>query len=250
MASKRPRPFRLRRPAGSFWIGQTKPADPDDDPQRISLFLTGHQLDLAQKLANAAGISTIQAFCTRLLVAGLEAERTRLSLEETEARRGPLHGWNAIADDPEYLAEWRTANRNSVAQVAQVALNPVEPEPIAMSIEDPAAEVVLRHAGHSDANRMGFLACLRRGESPTSEALNELNGAIRILEEDSQEATAIDRRLAFALHRLAFESQILHTDAWPGAFDEWTIQAIRNIQEAVERVLSGQDIRYGTEPRR
>ena len=34
---------------------------------------------------------------------------------------------------------------------------------------------------------------------------------------------SMDRRLAFALHRLAFESQILHTDAWPGAFDAWTV---------------------------
>ena len=54
----------------------------------------------------------------------------------------------------------------------------------------------------------------------------------------------LDRRLAFALHRLAFESQILHTDAWPGAFDAWTVDTLRAVQEAVERILSGQDIRY------
>jgi hypothetical protein len=37
---------------------------------------------------------------------------------------------------------------------------------------------------------------------------------------------------------------VLHTDAWPGAFDEWTVDTLRAVQEAVERILSGQDIRY------
>ena len=36
----------------------------------------------------------------------------------------------------------------------------------------------------------------------------------------------------------------LLTDAWPGVFDERVITAIRTVQEAVERILSGQDIRY------
>ena len=228
-------------------MGQSKAPDPDDDPQRISLFLTGHQLDLAQRLSNESKIATVQAYCTKLLVEALESERNRVSLQETEARRGPLQGWNAIADDPEYLAEWRNASRESTGQVA---LNPVEPEPIAMSLDDPAAAIVVRHAGQSDAYSHGFLACLRRGDTPTSESLTELNDALKSLEAESRDATAIDRSLAFALHRLAFESQILHTDAWPGRFDEWTVNAIRYIQEAVERVLSGQDIRYGTgEPR-
>ncbi len=241
MASKRPKPFRLRRPPGSFWIGQTKPPDPDDDPQRISLFLTGHQLDLAQSLANAAGISTVQAYCTKLLVEALESQRALQSLEETEARRGPLLGWNEIADDPEYLAEWRNANKDFATPVA---LNPPESEPLAMSIDDPAAATVLRHAGLAEGPPSAFLASLRRGEPPTSDALSELRNALYSLEGVSHDATAIDRKLAFALHRLAFESQILHTDAWPGAFDLWTIQAIREIQELVDRVLSGQDIRY------
>ena len=41
-----------------------------------------------------------------------------------------------------------------------------------------------------------------------------------------------------------FEGQILHTDAWPGAFDAWTVDTLRAVQEAVDRILSGQDIRY------
>ena len=50
------------------------------------------------------------------------------------------------------------------------------------------------------------------------------------------------------LHRLALESQVLLTDAWPGVFDERVITAIRTVQEAVERILSGQDIRYYPTP--
>jgi hypothetical protein len=34
------------------------------------------------------------------------------------------------------------------------------------------------------------------------------------------------------------------TDAWPDAFSAHTIMEIRTVQEAVERILSGQDIRY------
>ena len=37
---------------------------------------------------------------------------------------------------------------------------------------------------------------------------------------------------------------MLLTDAWPGVFDERVITAIRTVQEAVERILSGQDVRY------
>jgi hypothetical protein len=50
------------------------------------------------------------------------------------------------------------------------------------------------------------------------------------------------------LHRLSLESQVLLTDAWPGVFDERMIAAIRSVQEAVERILSGQDIRYYSNP--
>ena len=55
----------------------------------------------------------------------------------------------------------------------------------------------------------------------------ELAQALHDLENATQSTPTMDRRLAFALHRLAFESQILHTDAWPGAFDAWTVDVLR-----------------------
>jgi hypothetical protein len=108
----------------------------------------------------------------------------------------------------------------------------------------PAAEVVLRHALPASEDGSSFLASLRRGEAAGVAAVAELARALHDLEKESREATQMDRRLVYALHRLAFEAQVLHTDAWPGAFDDWTVDTVRAVQEAVERILSGQDIRY------
>ena len=55
----------------------------------------------------------------------------------------------------------------------------------------------------------------------------------------------IDRRVAFALHRLAFEGQLLVSEGWPAlGQDAATVSLLRAVQEAVDRVLSGEDIRY------
>ena len=109
-----------------------------------------------------------------------------------------------------------------------------------------AAEVVLRHAGQAGDAGPSFLANLRRGESVPLAEVAELARALHVLEEESRDASMLDRRVVYALHRLAFEAQVLHTDAWPGAFDDWTVDTLRAVQEAVDRILSGQDIRYYT----
>ena len=80
----------------------------------------------------------------------------------------------------------------------------------------------------------------RRARGPVGRA----GGALNQLEIEHRGAEVLDRRMAHALHRLALESQVLLTDAWPGAFDGRMIATIRTVQEAVERILSGQDIRY------
>ena len=108
----------------------------------------------------------------------------------------------------------------------------------------PAAEVVLRHALQAGEEGPSFLARLRRGESAAVSEVAELARALHELEKESRDATMMDRRLVYALHRLSFEAQVLHTDAWPGVFDEWTVDTVRAAQEAVDRILSGQDIRY------
>jgi hypothetical protein len=106
-----------------------------------------------------------------------------------------------------------------------------------------ALEVLGRHVGWI-ADDFGFLPCLRRGEAVPPAKIAELTRALTQLEDDLRGAELLDRRTAHALHRLALESQVLLTDAWPGLFDQQMVAAIRVVQEGVERVLSDQDIRY------
>jgi hypothetical protein len=110
-----------------------------------------------------------------------------------------------------------------------------------------ALDVLGRHVG-SVLDDWGFLPCLRRGEAVPAAKVSELARALGELEEELRGDELLDRRTAHALHRLALESQVLLTDAWPGAFDDNAVAAIRTIQEAVERILSGADIRYYAAP--
>ncbi len=119
-----------------------------------------------------------------------------------------------------------------------------EPRPAVRVLADRnALEVLFRHVGHG-GDESAFLPCLRRGVPVPAARSAELLNALNRLELEHRGAEVLDRRMAHALHRLALESQVLLTDAWPGVFDEPMIAAIRAVQEAVERILSGQDIRY------
>ena len=61
-----------------------------------------------------------------------------------------------------------------------------------------------------------------------------------MLEAEFEGSRTIPRQVAHALHRLALEAQVLHTDAFPGAFDDWTVDTIRAVQEAVDvPIVSG-----------
>jgi hypothetical protein len=293
--AKRPKFSRWRRLPPVFRHGEKKWPDPNLEPQRLTIYLPGTDLDTAEALANKAGIETIQDYCTDLLRRALEAERVREHVAEIEARRGAFEGLHEIADDPEYLVEWSaqagarekpTPNLSVVepapeketaeeARPKAIAVIVPEPEvaiPEALAAEvvpstppglmsapieaidiprlSPSAEVVLRQAGQSVLDPQAFLPSLRRGVSAPVAEIAELARALQLLEAEYQGASLIPRQVAYALHRLALEAQVLHTDAWPGAFDDWTVDTIRAVQEAVDRVLSGQDIRYyPTEPR-
>jgi hypothetical protein len=255
------------------------------------LYLSWRQLDTAEALAAQAGGMTIQEYCTGLLQKAIEAERIRAQVEDLEAQRGVLEGLHAIADDPEYLAEWSAevqaqarerveqirletpagsspgtgsdvaADRSSLPGDRSTDSPGSESEPAAIEHTfaevdvparrlSPAAEVVLRHALQAGEEGPSFLARLRRGEAAAVSEVAELARALHELENESRDATMMDRRLVYALHRLAFEAQVLHTDAWPGVFDEWTVDTVRAAQEAVDRILSGQDIRYYSPPSR
>lgn len=267
--ARRPKTSRWRRLPGAYRFYEKKPADPGRDEERISLFLTAETLDRAAELAVALGRST-QELCAELLTAAIEGERARRRLEDEEARRGTLEGLRAIADDPVYLAEWKAAGRPHRVEpsaseaegegesavedlpwrfqpVAELPAPDDEREALPMRTSDfPAVAIVLRHAGcGAEDDPAGLLPSLRRGEAIGPASARELLGALERLESQLAGSLKIDRRLAYALHRLAFEGQVLLTDAWPaGSADAATVDVLRLVQEGVDRVLSGEDIRY------
>lgn len=276
--AKRPRYSRWRRLPGLYRLGENKGPDPNLEPQRLTVYLPGTVLDTAEALANKAGIETIQEYCADLLRRAIDAERVRDQVAEFEARRGPLEGLHQIANDPEYLAEWsalagaRTTTKPPLVEPAPAAEPAPGPDPEPESITvvvpgsevatpealadgaaaepaarrglTPSAQVVLRHSGQAGDDPQAFLPSLRRGESAPLAEIAALARALQSLEVEYRGAVMIHRQVAYALHRLALEAQVLHTDAWPETFDAWTVDTIRAVQEAVDRVLSGQDIRY------
>jgi hypothetical protein len=126
------------------------------------------------------------------------------------------------------------------------ATGPVSTERIVPEVMDGTAlEAVLSHVGQGDHHEPhGFLPNLRKGQPVSPAGVSELMAALHQIEADQQGAGMLDRRLVYALYRLALESQVLLTEAWPGVFDERTVGAIRAVQEMVERIFSGPDIRY------
>jgi hypothetical protein len=302
--AKRPRFSRWRRLPGVFRTGDHRPDDSGTTLDRVILYVPARILDLAEALAEKAGVATVQDYCALLLMEAIENERVQRKVADIEARRGPLEGLKQIAEDPDYLAEWQERSdakpdatqqgranhtttgadglENNEPITVDIMLHDAGPrEPHQQSprwpddereIDDPehtetsgsetgivpiisltrtalkmsdisASDVVARHAG-SGEDLSGFLPCLRRGEPVPATKSAELIYALNQLEEELKGAAAIDRRTAHGLYRLALESQVLLTDAWPGVFDERVITVIRTVQEAVERILSGLDIRY------
>jgi hypothetical protein len=269
--AKRLRFSRWRRLPGVYRIGQKKPPDPNLEEQRLTLYVPWALLDRAEALARKAGVETVQEYCKQLLCQAIEAEEAHARVAELQAKRGPLEGLDAIASDPEYLAEWTAlAGPRGRAAPLVTRLPNAPPPAVALPLENPimipnetppplsivasqASAIVLRHAALGGAeDPTAFLPTLRRGEPVNAAAAQELVQALRDLEVEFRSATSLDRRLAYALHRLAFEGQVLMTDAWRGvAVDGATIDTLRIVQEAVDRVLSGEDIRYfapGTSP--
>ncbi len=128
---------------------------------------------------------------------------------------------------------------------AQRVIEPVITERIVPEVLDgTASDTVLSQVGQGHHEPNAFLPSLRRGQPPSPSVVTELMTALHQVEADQRGVSMLDRRLAYALYRLALEPQVLLTEAWPGLFDDRTVGAIRAVQEMVERILSGQDIRY------
>lgn len=233
---------RWRRLPGLYRIGQQKPAAAESDLHRVSLYLPGVLIDRAESLASESGAGSVQSYCESLLIRAIEQEDARRKLAEFEAEHGALQGLDAIANDTDYLSEWTATSVRESTEASPPDDSPVEagaPDP------DTSRGVIFRHLAASDEPPPALLASLRLGQPVDADAARELLDALIDLERRLRDQPAIDRSLAFALHRLALESQILITDAYPAlSGDPATVETLRLVQESVDRVLSGEDIRY------
>ena len=92
---------------GSFGPATIGRMRPGTDLDRIILYVPARILNVAEALAEKAGVTSIQDYCGLLLMQAIENERVRQRIAGFESRRGPLEGLKEIADDPDYLAEWQ-----------------------------------------------------------------------------------------------------------------------------------------------
>lgn len=237
--SRTGRPWRPRRILGAFRTGDDRPL-PSQELQRLVLYLTVEELEEAQRQAIRTGHGTPQRYAEEIVRREVEANRVAFELAQAEQRHGRLEGLHAVAEDPDYLAEW-TASR------AVEAATPTPRASASLTVIEPAPEsVIRRHAGLEGGEEAScLLPALRAGRWIGEEAAGELLVALRELEEALSGQTMIGRSVSYALHRLAFEGQILASEPWAaGSLDGAAVGTLRRIQEGVDRVLSGQDIRY------
>ena len=238
----RPPYSRFGRLPGLYRIGEHKAPDPHEEPMPLTMYLPGRLLDVAESLAARHGAASIQEYCEGLLRMAIEHEDAAAKAQAVLVTQGTFESLDDMANDPQYLAEW-----NAKAHASEA-----EPTRLVRFADDDADDgtafarsIVFRHAGTGDDDPSSFLATLRRGEGVSPEVSDELIGSLRDLEQRLFGAGRLDRRLAYALHRLAFVGQVLLTDApSEAAADPATIDRVRLVQEAVDRVLSGEDIRY------
>lgn len=221
---------------GVFRLSDDHARDQGKDLQRVVVYLPASELEEAERQSIRLGRKSTQDYCEAILLREIEIERTRARVQRVEAQRGKLRGFQEVASDPEYLAEL-TGSRP-----VEVKVPTPTPAPAA---DREARAVVLRHAGLEPSDDAEFLACLASGRSPAEQSTEALLAALSAIEHEVEGSDHLDRKLAYALHKLAFESEVFASEGWTAsALGGGAVGAIRRVQEAAERVLSGRDIRY------
>lgn len=248
------------------WLEGDEPIPPEPDTpepveasQVIAVPIPASLWERARLQAEAGGFGSLEEYAAEILRAAILSRGEAVRIEpdpeildpeaegvEGEGEEGPA---TAIA-----LVDWGTAAAGlGMEAETEVDSNRSEREEIVMdganvttgrSAPEEVVALVLHHAAPGVYDPSSFLAALRRGEPPEPGAARELLDALAALERSYQGEGWIERRVAFALHRLAFEGQVLLTDAWGRLADAQTVSLLRAVQEAVDRVLSGEDIRY------
>ncbi len=157
-----------------FRTGDHRPGTSGTELDRIILYVPARILDLAEALAEKAGVASIQDYCALLLMRAIEDERVRQKIAGFESRRGPLEGLKEIADDPDYLAEWhkRSDEKAEPPAVALPADAPIfieappavevyypEPEPATPGVPAPAVDSLPAVAACPSASASRSASC-------------------------------------------------------------------------------------------
>jgi hypothetical protein len=236
------------------------------------LYLPGELLDLAEDLARRAGAGSPQLYCEGLLVRALRMEEIQQDAQvggivasAMDALDGFVHEESldterdvildpapptdpAPATGPQ-APRFRIRVTPSLPGPADAAapelltppIEPPEPSvaPPSCLEETPGRAVALRHAAlEAPFDAGAFLVQLRRGQAVASAQVSDLLAALASLEHALGDGQPLDRQLARALHRLAYEPQVLITEAWPAlARDLTTLQVVREVQSAAERIF-------------
>jgi hypothetical protein len=261
---------RWRRLPGLHRVTEHKIPTHLTEPQRLTLYLTGEIMDLAEELARQAKARSPQHFCEDLLTQALLTEQDKeekrvegivvsaFDALEGYVREEALDTERDLIIEPSEVEDTqpappvapRVAIRLAIPQATilskteeelsdreTVIKNPAHPQPSFSA--DRAAETVMRHAGLRELlNSSAFLPRLRLGECVESPEVSDLFEALDVLEQSLQKDPRLDKSLAQALHRLAYEPQVLISEAWPIlAEDLETMKTVRIVQAQVERIF-------------
>ena len=154
-----------RRSFGPASIG---PPRPGTELDRIILYVPARILDLAEALAEKAGVASIQDYCGLLLMQAIENEQVRQKIAGFESRRGPLEGLKEIADDPDYLAEWQQKRSDEKADAS--ARRGAPPDRRFSSSLRPPSRCIIRSQRPRCSSPGAFVRRLRAGRhSPGAE---------------------------------------------------------------------------------
>ena len=259
---------RWRRLPGLHRVTERKIPTHLTEPQRLTLYLTGEIMDLAEELARQVKARSPQHFCEDLLTQALLTEQYReekrveglvvsaFDAIEGYVREEALDTERDLIIDPSEVEDTppappvapRVAIRLAIPQ-ATILAKPIPGHPVSESVIDDqpqpaltavrAAETVMKHAGLRElSNSSLFLPRLRMGECVESPEISDLLESLDVLEQLLQIDPRLDKSLVQALHRLAYEPQVLISEAWPIlAEDLETVKAIRTVQAQVERIF-------------
>ena len=241
--SKQLRYSRWRRIQGLHRVTDQRLQTHRDEAQRLTLYLPGRLLDLAESLAIQSGNVTTQEYCESVLSRALEAEAASAEADRSRRLDGPLLVIDEVAQDVVFAQSTQRTDglRLPGPRTASTSLpkfvtpKTVEADRFEAAVHRLKAEV---EPASSSLAQETMLGCLRSGTPVGAAIAATLFDVLEVVAEQLRRSDEIPTGLCHLLFRLAFEPQVLLTEAWPQlAGDPTTLRAVRTVQELVESIL-------------